>query len=473
MPEMIDQRLTPIKTRLDDIGKDLHNFTIEIRHDELSKMVSELRNRIQEPFMFVIVGEVKAGKSSFINALLDTGKEICAVAPSPMTDTVQQIIYGTEKEEQQLNPYLKRIYLPVEILKEIAIVDTPGTNTIIDHHQEITERFIPASDLIVFVFEAKNPYRESAWKFFEFIHDDWRKKIVFILQQKDLLPENELEINKKGLIEQAGKKGMKRPLVFTVSAKDELEGRKDISGFAAVRDYIKENITGGQAPWLKLKNNITTFENILDRIAKGLDDREAQYKADVQFREEVKSTLDEQESISVGQVKHMVSSLLASYDAVTVKKEMEISSSLSMFSLIKRSFRSIFSKQQSLKVYLETLAASLGEEMNKELRKRLDENIADLAQSIQNMVQIVDLKIRNSENILTNDHDLFSNIAERRNNVLKDLQETFGKFLQETENFASKELFPEGTALSPNVLTGSGMAVIRSDTHSGYARYGI
>ncbi|MBK7009342.1 MAG: dynamin family protein [Saprospiraceae bacterium] len=34
---------------------------------------------------------------------------------------------------------------------------TPGTNTIVAHHQEITEKFIPYSDLIVFVFEAKNP----------------------------------------------------------------------------------------------------------------------------------------------------------------------------------------------------------------------------------------------------------------------------------------------------------------------------
>src|SRR5690606_25164933 len=135
----------------------------------------------------------------------------------------------------EVNPYLKKLLLPVEILKEIAIVDTPGTNTIIEHHQEITERFIPASDLIVFVFEAKNPYRQSAWDFFNFINEDWHKKIIFVLQQKDLLNAEDLSINIKGVTEYAEKKGMKNPFVFAVSAKEEQEGKQEESGFLPLR----------------------------------------------------------------------------------------------------------------------------------------------------------------------------------------------------------------------------------------------
>ena len=81
--------------------------------------------------------------------------EICKVAPSPMTDTIQLIVYGPEHLVTPISPVLKRITYPEEILKEIAIVDTPGTNTIIAHHQEITENFVPTSDLILFVFESK------------------------------------------------------------------------------------------------------------------------------------------------------------------------------------------------------------------------------------------------------------------------------------------------------------------------------
>jgi len=59
-----------------------------------------------------------------------------------MTDTIQLITYGEEESIEEVNPHFKRITQPVDILKEIAIVDTPGTNSIVEHHQEITERFI-------------------------------------------------------------------------------------------------------------------------------------------------------------------------------------------------------------------------------------------------------------------------------------------------------------------------------------------
>lgn len=73
---------------------DLALLAGEIGNDNMMDTVKELANRVETPFTFVIVGEVKAGKSSFINALLQTDKEICKVAPSPMTDTIQQILYG-------------------------------------------------------------------------------------------------------------------------------------------------------------------------------------------------------------------------------------------------------------------------------------------------------------------------------------------------------------------------------------------
>ena len=200
MSRILNQQLQQYRFLMVEVVKDLHQMAIDINNTSLSEMVSDLRNRIHEPFMFVIVGEVKVGKSSFINALLETDKEVTKVAPDPCTDTIQQILYGKKEQTVVINPYLKKIFYPVDILKEIAIVDTPGTNTIIEHHQEITERFIPGSDLIVFVFEAKNPYRQSAWNFFDYIHKDWQKKVIFILQQKDLMKADDLKTNINGVI---------------------------------------------------------------------------------------------------------------------------------------------------------------------------------------------------------------------------------------------------------------------------------
>lgn len=460
MSELINQDIQSLRAQIDEIVKDLHELTLRIAHEELARTVSDLRNRIHEPFMFVIVGEVKSGKSSFINALLDTGREITKVAPQPMTDTIQQILYGEEEKVITINPYLKKILLPVDILREIAIVDTPGTNTIVEHHEEITESFIPASDLIVFVFEAKNPYRQSAWAFFDYIHQDWRRKVIFVLQQKDLMPADELQVNIQGLVDHARKKGLDDPTVFAVSAKQEQEGHAEESGFGAVRTYIQDNITGGKAPVLKLRNNIDTSENINERIAEGLKIRQAQYQADLAFRQDITETLEHQEKTSAKQVDVLVENMVAGYDRITHKTAEELSSELNFFSLLKRSVTSIFSKKASIKEWLENLTNRLETDLHTELTAKLQDGIGDLADSIQQMAKLIDLKIRNSETILRNDHEVFSEIAERRENVLRELQDAFREFISRAENFADQDLFPDKKALSPNLAAGSGLAVI-------------
>ena len=457
---ILNQQLQKFRSQVDEIVKDLHELTIQIQHPELAQTVSELRNRINEPFMFVIVGEVKAGKSSFINALLDTGREITKVAVQPMTDTIQQIVYGEKEEVIVINPLLKRITVPVDILKEIAIVDTPGTNTIIEKHQEITERFIPASDLIVFVFEAKNPYRQSAWDFFDYIHGDWRKKIIFVLQQKDLMNAADLAINEKGVVEYAQKKGISEPLVFPVSAKQEQEGDKTGSGFGPMREYIRDNITGGKAPILKLRNNLDLSRNICERIAQGLETRQTQWDADTAFRADIRDTLDKQAIQSQRQVGILVENLLAGYDRITREKADQLQAGLSVFTLIRRTIAGIFSKQASAKEWLENLANELGTDLEMELQRKLQEGVVDLAESIQQMAKMIDLKIQNSQTILKHNHAIFSAIAERRSNVLRELQDAFERFMSRAENFTARELFPDNQPLSPNLLTGSGLAVI-------------
>lgn len=460
MTNFISRNLQAFRAQVDELAKDLHELTIRTGNDDLAATVSDLRNRINEPFMFVIVGEVKAGKSSFINALLETGREITKVAPQPMTDVIMQILYGDSEETIVVNPYLKQVFLPVDILKEIAIVDTPGTNTIVEHHQQITESFIPASDLIVFVFEAKNPYRQSAWDFFNFIHTDWHKKIIFVLQQKDLMNADDLAVNLKGVTEYAEKKGVRNPHVFAVSAKLEQEGHVLDSGFAPLREYIRQNITGGKAPILKLQNNVQTCATIISRIRQALDLRQAQFKADTEFRQDVLQTLDNQEQKSYKQVDVLVENLIAAYGRITREKEEELSSGLGFFSLVRRSFASIFSKKASMKEWLEDLALDLERSLNSELRQRLDEGVGDLAESIQQMARMIELKIKTSKSILSTDQDIFSDIAERRGRVIMELQEAFGRFINRAESFSDKNLFPDRQSVTPNIATGSGLAVV-------------
>ncbi len=458
--KILDEKLVALRTQIGDAVEDLLQLTQKIGHDGLATTILDLQSRIQEPFMFVIVGEVKAGKSSFINALLDTEYDICKVAPSPMTDTIQQILYGETIREEIINPYLKRIYQPAEILKEIAIVDTPGTNTIIEHHQEITERFIPGADLIVFVFEAKNPYRQSAWEFFDYIHADWRKKIIFILQQKDLMEPNDLKINIEGVRKQAISKDIEDPVVFAVSAKQEQEGDTENSGYRPLHQYIQDHITGGKAPFLKLESGIQTAQNVAAKIKDGLSLRQKQYEVDVAFRSDIQDTLDQQKKISFDQVDVLVENLIAGYNQTMHEKTQDLNDALSFGSVLKRSFSSIFSKSQSLKEWLTNFAKEMEEDLNGKLQQKLNDRVLDLAESIQQMGQVIDLKIRSSKTILKDDAEIFSDIAEKRSKVLSELQSRFVEFLQQSENFKKGDLFSDRENMAPTLATGGGIAAV-------------
>jgi hypothetical protein len=41
------------------------------------------------------------------------------------------------------------------------VVDTPGTNVIVDRQQRLTEEFVPRSDLVLFIMSSDRPFTES------------------------------------------------------------------------------------------------------------------------------------------------------------------------------------------------------------------------------------------------------------------------------------------------------------------------
>src|SRR5690606_41513091 len=80
---------------------------------------------------------------------------------TPTTDRITVVTYGERASETEDGPAIVRRTYPAELLRDIALVDTPGTNAIILRHQELTERFSPRSDLLLFVTSADRPFTQS------------------------------------------------------------------------------------------------------------------------------------------------------------------------------------------------------------------------------------------------------------------------------------------------------------------------
>jgi small GTP-binding protein len=151
--------------------------------DSLQKAILQL----DELFLIVIAGEFNAGKSALINALL--GQKVLAEGATPTTSRVTLIKWGERPAEQVVDEGFTIYSYPLPLLKELNIVDTPGTNAIIRQHERLTDEFVPRSDLVLFVTSADHPLTESERQFLERILA-WGKKIVFVLNKVDIF-ENE------------------------------------------------------------------------------------------------------------------------------------------------------------------------------------------------------------------------------------------------------------------------------------------
>ncbi|HXR81683.1 MAG TPA: hypothetical protein VN763_12225, partial [Saprospiraceae bacterium] len=270
----------------------------------------------------------------------------------------------------------------------------------------------------------------------------------------------DLKINEQGVIDYANKKGIKKPVLFSVSAKQELEGYVQHSGFEPLRTYILDQVTGGKAQQQKLIGLSDTTTQIIGKLQSGLDVRKLQLDADIEFRHEIKWTLTDHGQKAKHQADILVENLMGAYDKISRKYEEELSDTLSFFPVLKRSLASIFSKSQSLKAWLEDFKSRLRADFGTGMQDKINDRVLDLAESIQQMAHTIDLQIRSSKTILANDHEIFSEIAQRRQNILRELREAFEQFLSSTENFTTKGIVDSDTRIGANVAAGSGVAVV-------------
>ena len=174
------------------------------------------RTHLDELFLLVVVGEFNAGKSAFINALL--GQRLLEEGALPTTSRVHRIHHGDQISRTLHEADLEVISAPVEWLRDLNIVDTPGANAVIQRHQEITEDFVPRSDLVLFVTSADRPFSESERLFMGRIRQ-WGKKVVIVVNKVDILDDADIARVRAFVSDNAVKLLDVEPPIFLISAK--------------------------------------------------------------------------------------------------------------------------------------------------------------------------------------------------------------------------------------------------------------
>jgi ribosome biogenesis GTPase A len=102
-----------------------------------------------DPFLLVVVGEYNSGKSAYLNALL--GEEVAKEGTLPTTGQVTVLKHSSEPTLREDGEGKMEKGLSSELLRAISVVDTPGTNAVIRHHEKLSREFVPRADLVIFV----------------------------------------------------------------------------------------------------------------------------------------------------------------------------------------------------------------------------------------------------------------------------------------------------------------------------------
>ena len=324
--------------------------------------LQSLQAGLKEPFLFVVAGEVKAGKSSLLNALF--GRDFCRVDVLPATDRVNVFKYGEQAHDVSVTPSLIERYQPVNFLKDFNIVDTPGTNTIVADHQTITEQFVPQADLIIFVFSVVNPWGASAWQFLELLQKRWLKNVIFVLQQMDLRDAAEIEVVSQHLRQTAMQRFGQAFPIFPVSAKKAFLSKtsgvdKDRlwseSHFAPLEDYINETVGTGESRRGKLKSVAQTSQVVLKELADQARGSQQIIAADREQLARLKAMMANMHQRSNLQVQGFLRGIDTAYARVEGKGEQILRDKLKLWQSMKRVFNRDSQWQVEFQRDLETM----------------------------------------------------------------------------------------------------------------------
>ncbi|VEP11887.1 Dynamin family protein [Hyella patelloides LEGE 07179] len=230
--------------------------------------ISGLKQQLANPFSIFICGEFNAGKSSLLNYLGDNTNAPVGIIPT--TKTIES-------------------YDP-EDLGGLVFIDSPGTNSIIEQHQELTENYLKQADIILFVTSIERPLSKSEQDFLFLVDSTWARKVIITINKIDLATEAEVKQVKAYVSDGLEEIFTEMPPVFAISSHTGAgmeELKNFLLAFLAETEKIKLKLQGPQNSLLvyldrlekrnqviqeKLEAEKVIFDRTLQRIKERLEE---------------------------------------------------------------------------------------------------------------------------------------------------------------------------------------------------------
>ncbi len=213
---------------------------------QLKSILDKLIRRSRYPMEVAITGQFSSGKSTFLNALLS--RNILPTGITPVTSKVNFINYGeeyklkityksgaeeyhsiehisafTDQRESDMDEikYLT-LYAPMDILKDITFVDTPGLNSQSQSDTDTTKNVLRNVGGIIWLTLIDNAGKMSEAEVLEDYMEHFKNKSLCVLNQKDKFSQEQIQTTTNYVSDKFGKYFAK---VIPISAKQALDSR--------------------------------------------------------------------------------------------------------------------------------------------------------------------------------------------------------------------------------------------------------
>ncbi len=396
---------------------------------EQLEMLKETLQTLEDSFLVVVVGEFNAGKSSFINALLNTNT--LAEGVTPTTAQINLIRHGESESVTPIDQWGQMVLLPAGILESLSFVDTPGTNAVITEHEVLTRWFLPRADMVLFITSADRPFSESENRFIQSIQD-WGKKTVIILNKIDLLETEKEREEVTEFIREHAEAALKCEVpVIPVSARLAKKARADNSldlweqsGFVDLERYIQEKMDEKTRFRIKMLSALGIASKVEQDASERIRNELTIYNEDRKLTDAIRGQLDLYYDDMNKEIARSMKEIHAIFSEIRERGHKYFEE---LFVI--RNLPNILKKDKNRLMFQENVLQNLPIE----IERKTTELVEMLSSQQQRMVQMIRLQIENRNSQFPG-AELPKEAQDQRSELLKRMQASIDSILEKIES---------------------------------------
>ncbi|MBR6090159.1 MAG: dynamin family protein [Anaerolineaceae bacterium] len=391
-------------------------------------MLKETLQALEDSFLVVVVGEFNAGKSSFINALLNTDK--LAEGVTPTTAQINLIRYGETESVAPIEKWGLLIRLPADLLESLTFVDTPGTNAVITEHEVLTRWFLPRADMVIFLSSADRPFSESENRFLQSIRD-WGKKTVLILNKIDLLETQEDRRKVIDFVRSSAETALKVEIpVIPVSSKLAKKARSQMSrelweesGFDELEHFIQDKMDEKARFQMKMLSALGIAGKVEEETTSRIGEEIRFYNEDLKLTETIRGEVDRYHGDMIKEINRSMNEIHGIFSEIKIRGN-EYFEEL----FVLKNLPNILKKDKNRLLFQENVL----QDMPTQVERKTTELVENLENQQQRMVQLVRLQIDNRNSQFPG-VGMPQEMMEKRSELMKRMQNSIDTILEKIE----------------------------------------